>query len=114
MTLLNAGLNKVKDLIANDLSTMILGTDGTTPTESDTGLIAPQSATEKSITVSTSDKTIGIKYILRSTEGNGVTYREAGTKFSGGTHFDRFTFTPVAKDNTFELHIRKRFFIKNG
>ena len=114
MTVLNVGLNKIKDLMAAEMSSLVLGTDGTEASEADSGVISPVAETEKSIDVVTSDKTINIKYILYSTEGNGNTYKEAGVKFSDGTALDRWTYTPVVKDNTFELHVRKRYFIKNG
>ncbi len=114
MVMVNVGLNRIRDLIANDISKVELGTDGTTPVESDTGLKSPVSETEKTPSVSTYDKLVAIRYILYSTEGNGNTYREMSVESTNGTSFDRTTFYDIVKDNTFEIHIRKRYFVRNG
>ena len=111
---INVGLNKVRDLIAAEVSKAIMGTDGTAPTETDTGLIAPVTATEKTPTVTKYDKMYAVKYFLGVSECNGNTFKEFGTKATDGTYFDRTTFYDIVKDSTFEVHIRKRYYIRNG
>jgi|TARA_R100000501_G_scaffold12539_1_gene23128 hypothetical protein len=104
--LIKEGKNRVRDLIEDDITNGELGTDGTTPTEDDTGLGNPVAATEKAVSISTGDKQLVIDYNLLSTEGNGNTYREFEIQSSeADTSYNRIVFYDLSKDNTEEFQV---------
>jgi hypothetical protein len=96
------GRNQIRDALYGDHiaapAWMALGTGTTTPVSTDTTL-----ATEVLRDVLTArakgSGTITFKYYLTSTQGNGITFREAGlfNAQSGGTLFARTLFTPIDK-----------------
>jgi len=104
--IIKEGKNRMRDLIEDDITNGELGTDGTAPTENDTGLGNPVSATEKAVSVTKTDKQLVIDYSLLSTEGNGNTYREFEVQSDeADTSYNRITFYDLPKDNTEEFQL---------
>ena len=116
------GKNLVRDLICGATTNVYinqagLGTAGTDPTESDTGLNNNSnfgvSDTIKSVTFSTADKQVVFDYNLASTEGTGVTFREFGLSSSDANIlFNRQTFYDLTHNNTEEWQISIAISIK--
>ena len=105
MTITNTAKNRIRDLIADDISTGALGTGTTSPSSTDTDLEAKETATEKSVTVTTGEQQLNVKYILSTTEGNGKDYTEFGVYFSNGDLLSRLVFPVFSKTENVELHI---------
>lgn len=116
MTMLLSGLNRIRDLIYDDVDKGQLGTDGTASSESDTSLVAEDATTLLTLSSkSTSSKTIKFDYTLLSTGGTTTTYKEYELQESATpTHYDRIVFTGVdfVNGGTEDLIISKRYFIK--
>ena len=117
MTLLIEGINRIRDLIYDDLDKGQLGTGGTLSLESDTGLETADATTLLAVSSkSKSDKTIKIDYTLSSTGGTTTTYKEFELQESTTpTNYDRIVFTGISFVNagTVDLIISKRYFIKS-
>lgn len=97
MVVNNTAKNKIRDLIEADISSMTVGTDGSTAAVSDTDLGAEITGVSKTPTISTNNKTLSFQYELLSSEANGETIKEAGVFFSDDTLFDRIVFPDYDK-----------------
>lgn len=104
MVLLNEGLNKIKDLMNDNVDECDWGTGTTAATVTDTGLETEISGVEVTTTNSTADKTVQLTGVLVSTAGNSNTVSENVFRFSDGTDLLRNTFTGVSKTANKELH----------
>ena len=116
MTLLNEGLNKIRDLVYADIDKGQLGEGGTASTPTDTSLETADATTLLVLdTFTKSDKLIKFSYILPSTGGTSTTYKEFELQESATpTNYDRIVFTGVAFTNagTEDLIISKKYFFK--
>lgn len=83
MVVTNKGKNRLRDLLVNDISSGVHGTDGTDPTVSDTDLRAEDATTEANVVVTTGNKLMNSTHVLVSTIGDGTTYKEYGVKMNG-------------------------------
>jgi len=92
MVVSNTGKNKIRDLIAANINSGKVGTDGTDATVSDTGLGAETAGIDKTPTISTSNKTINFQYTVLSTEQTGTTFKEGGIFFTDDVMLDRFVY----------------------
>ena len=117
MTLLIEGINRIRDLIHDDIDKGQLGTGGTRSLESDTGLETADATTLLAVSNKTkSDRTVKIDYILSSTGGSTSTYKEFELQESATpTNYDRVVFTGVSftSGGTERLIISKKYFIKS-
>lgn len=105
MVLLNEGVEKIRDLIKAELSKGQIGTDNTSPSPTDTGLIAPDSNTLLDLSsTSATGNVVQATHKVTVSIGNGTTYKEGEVQFSDGTSLNRVVFTGVSKTNTEELH----------
>lgn len=95
--------NKIRDLIKDNLDYGELGTDGDDVSEGDTDLGAGVSSTQKSLTVSVSNKTLRMDHRLLSSENNGTIFKEFGVKFTDGVLLDRVVFPDYEKTEDNEL-----------
>ncbi len=105
MTIANTGKNRIRDLVANDIIEMELGTDGTDTSVSDTDLGTPITATVKTPTIVTADKTISTSFVTNYAEGNGNTFAEGCVKITGGVLLERLVFTDFAKKSALSLTV---------
>ena len=105
MTITNTAKNRIRDLIADDISTGALGTGTTSPTVNDTDLENKDTSTENSVTIVTGDRIVNVNYLLDSITGNGNDYTEFAVYFSDGTLLDRVIFPSFSKTDSTELHI---------
>lgn len=113
MVLLNEGLNRIRTIVASDLSKGQVGTGSALPTPSDTGL---QSATAVSLldlasVTANSDKTINVQYTLPSTIANGATLHEFEVQASTGDSVLRKVHESIVKDNTKEVRYFTSIFV---
>ncbi len=117
MTLLIEGMNRIRDLIFDDLDKGQLGTGGTASLESDTGLESADATTLLGFSnKSKSDRTIKIDYTLSSTGGVTSTYKEFELQESATpTNYDRIVFTGISfiSGGNEDLIISKKYFIKS-
>ncbi|KKM91340.1 hypothetical protein LCGC14_1229510 [marine sediment metagenome] len=117
MTLLIEGLNRIRDLIYDDIDKGQLGTGGTLSLESNTGLETADATTLLAVSnKSKADKTIKIDYTLLSTGGTTTTYKEFELQESATpTNYDRIVFTGISFTNNGaeDLIISKKYFIKS-
>lgn len=116
MTLLLEGLNRIRDMIYDDVDKGQLGTDGTASAESDTGLIAADATTLLTLSSkTTATKLVKFDFTLPSTGGTTTTYKEFELQKSATpVNYDRIVFTGVSFVNagSEDLIISKRYFIK--
>ena len=117
ITLLLEGLNKVRDLIYDDIDKGQLGTGGTASTESDTSLETEDATTLLTLDLKTkTTKSIKFDFVLPSTGGSSSTYKEFELQESTTpTNYDRIVFTGISFVNggTEDLIISKKYFIKS-
>lgn len=101
----DAAKNRIRDLLSADIYNAGLGTDGTTPTSSDTALGAAVSATDATPTITTGNKTLNVSHVLLSTTSAGTTFKEFGVRLNGGaTLLNRVVFPDFAHTANDELH----------
>lgn len=118
MTILDSGINRIRDLVSADMAKGQLGTDGTASAITDTGLIAADATTLLDITKTLADKAIKIDYTLPSTGGTTGTYKEFAVSkvTSPATVFIRtvFTGTPWTANGSEELNISQILYFEQG
>lgn len=74
--MLNEGLDRITDLISADITDGLAGTDNTTPTATQTGLIAPTAATEANVTVIKSTRAFQSTHVISSATAAGTSFVE--------------------------------------
>ena len=99
-----AGIEKIRDLIYNELGTGYFGDDGTQVSEADTDLGNVVSGTDASLDLSKFNKGILAEHTLVSSAGNTNILREFAIKTSDGTLLNRAVFPAIDKDATVELN----------
>lgn len=105
MVVTNVAKNKVRDLIANSIGNGAVGTGTTPPTVDDTDLQAKVDNTDKTLTVTTGEQTVNVKYVLTASDANGNDLTEFGIYFDSGEFLSRDVFPPFTKTDSVELHI---------
>jgi len=104
MVITTTGKNRIIELLKNDISSMEIGTDGTTATSSDTSLGSPLISTKHVPVINVSDKTLTLTHRVASTEGNGQIFRELGVFLNTDTILlDRVVFPDVSKNSGIEV-----------
>jgi len=112
MVLIDNGLNRVRDLLAADITKGQAGTNNTTPSETDTGLFAPISATNSVIDIATADRLINVSHLIGSLIANGQNLKEHEFRVNNNTvSFDRVVTATIPKDNTIEVTYIRSYFI---
>ena len=111
MVIHNTGKNVIRDAIESDKDQGQLGTDGTTASENDSSLGAPEAATLTNLTATKSDKCVSFDYSINSLTGNNVVYREFENKLSAGS-LNRVTFADLEKTSAEEIQVSTIIFIK--
>jgi hypothetical protein len=96
--------NRLRDLWANDVDTMALGTGSTPITGTETSIEGEDANTEFTPTVVKSEKTVKTTHTLPSTVGNGVDYNKIGIKTNDGNTLDDIMIFPTySQTDTTEL-----------
>ncbi len=117
MTLTGEGLNRIRDLIYDDVDKGQLGEGGTASKESDTGLETADATTLLALDLTTkTDKTLKFDFTLPSTGGSTTTYKEFELQESATpTNYDRIVFTgvPFTSGGTEDIIISKKWFIRS-
>ena len=115
MVLLDVGMNKIRDLIYDDLLNGQSGTSGTVPGITNTVLLSPIASTLSALSSkSITDKRITVAHSISSTTANGQLLQEFGVTFTDGTFLNRVVHAPISKNNTLEIDYITSFFINNG
>lgn len=110
----NKGINRIRDLLATELTYGKLGTDNTVLHETDTGLVKPIEATKLSLTYTTFDGGVIHSYTLNNATGLNQIYKEFALIDANSNDFCRILFSNYEHNNTKELTIKMRTFIENG
>ena len=118
MTLLNEGINRIRDMIYDDINKGQLGTSTAEPVATNTALSSPDASTLLVLDSKTkADKTIKFDYTLTSTGGSTATYTEYELQRSTATsvNYDRIVFTGISfvSGGTEDLIISKKYFFKS-
>lgn len=109
------GINRIRDLLDDDLVNGIAGTGTTVPTESDTALVTPIAAAEKVITTTVSNKTLTVSHVIPSTDANGNDLAEWGTEINSGTKILHRTVTaPITKSTGNEVTRLTTFYFEGA
>jgi len=115
MVLINEGLNRVRDLVDNDIFKGQAGTDTTAPSESDTGLNSAVAATLLVVSTSVADKTLKVSHVIDSSTATGNTFSEWEVQLnSGGESLNRSVTAGVAHTSSDELTKITTFFFRNS
>ena len=118
MTILLEGLNGVRDYLAGAMDKGQFGTAETIPAESQTGLISPLATTLLDLdSVTSSDKSIKVNYILPSTGGTTATLTEFEVQDNANSiNFDRIVITGISftSGGTKDINVSKQYFIRQA
>ena len=101
--ILDEGMEKVIDLISDNLTIGQCGTGTSTVTAGDTGLDEAVGATQKTLSNTASENLLTTIFTLTTADGNGLSLTEFENQFSSGESLTRIRHTPISKDNTKEL-----------
>ena len=107
------GLNRIRDMVSGDMTTLELGTDGTAVEITDTDLGTGDANTQNAVTKTTTDKQIQVDYTLLSTQGTTGTYREM--KVYGATSdFDRTVFSGISwtANGSEQIAVTRKYFFR--
>lgn len=114
MVLLTEGLNRIRDLVNDDIFKCQAGTGTTAPTAADTGLEAADSNTLLAPTTTTSSEAIQVTHSISTAIGSGTTYAEQETQLnSGSTNFNRIVHTAVTKGSLDQFEYITNIFFKS-
>lgn len=112
--MLKVGLNAIRDAHDTDIDKAWMGTDGTAPAESQTGLQTGVAASKLAVTTdATADKTLVVNYTLNSTTATGNTFREFAVIKDGTVEYNRVTFTGIEHTANEDIVVRQTFFYRN-
>lgn len=99
------GIPTVRNAVVAVLDKGVFGTDNTTVTKNDGGVIAPIAATQSALTEKTiSGHQIKTKHVVLSTTANGLTFAEHGIELTDGTSLTRNTFNAFSKTDNVTVH----------
>lgn len=104
MVIQTDGNNRIRDLVGADISSVVLGTDGTSATKADGSLGTAVVATSKAPDITYSNQKINVRHTLLSSEGNGNTFKEIGVYMnSDAVLLDRVVIPDYEKTSANEL-----------
>ena len=103
MTIINEGLNRVRDLLDGDITKAQAGTDGTSPSQNDSGLFTTIAST-KSLTTNTkgaNPASISVTHIINQTIAAGENLQEWELRINNDTEsLNRTVTAPLSKTST--------------
>ena len=99
------GIPTVRNAVVAVLSKGVFGTDNTTVTKNDGGVLAPIASTELALNEKTvSGHQIKTKHVVPTTTANGLTFAEHEIELSDGTSLTRNTFNTFSKTDNIAVH----------
>jgi len=104
-TVTNSGLNTVRDALASAGSDLVVGTDTTPPSVTDTTLGA-QVVSKSTTTADVGTGKEEFSARLLTTDANGDDLAEVGLEDSSGDLLTRLVFAALSKTSDFELEIQ--------
>ena len=114
MTVLNEGLNKIRDLLESNLTKGQSGTGTTLPTASDSGLETPVAATLLTLTsITKNDKQLTTTHDINANVGNGNNISEHEIQFSDGVSLHRVVHASFSKTSANEMQYLDTFFLES-
>lgn len=114
MSILNQGINRIRDLHYDDMDTGIVGSAGDIVVSTQTDLQSPVSATESTLTKTKSDKSNTTEFTLDSSTGVGETYREYATYNASDLAYNRYVFTGIEHTSADEIIIKNTWVYSEG
>ena len=106
MVVLNLGLLRARDLLESDITHGQAGTDGTVPSQNDSGLFAEVASTNLTTTSqkSSNPATISETHIIPTTTGNNNSFQEWELRLNNNAEsFNRTVTAAISKVATEEL-----------
>ena len=103
MVLLNEGLNKIRDLLNTQITKAQAGTDGTVPSQNDSGLFTPVAETNNNTSniVSSNPATITVTHVITLPEAVGESLQEWELRIDSDTKsLNRTVTAPLIKTST--------------
>jgi len=113
MTMLNDGLNRIRTILADDITAGQVGSGSALPVASNTGLgdaITASSAVISSVTAN-SDKTVNVQFVVPSNTAVGSAINEFELKLSTNDSLIRKVHETIDKDNTKEVRYFTSVFV---
>jgi hypothetical protein len=115
MTILNNGMNRVRDIFNTDISKCMAGTGTTAPQITDTTLQAGDPTTLLTPTIVTTDRSLQVTHTIPSTTGSGTAYSEQQIQSNAGaTSFNRVVHTALTKGDDEEFNYITVVFFERG
>jgi len=113
MTTLNDGLNRIRDLVNDDIYKFQAGTGTDAVTLDDTELETPDSNTLTTPSIQKADKALQITSTINAVTGEGSAYSEMEIQMNSGTDkLSRVVNTPVTKAANEEYNYINNYFFK--
>ena len=104
MVIVNAGANRIRDLINTDLTIGLAGTGQTAPTAANTGLESEVTDVRATVSAIVSSKSIQVSHVISSVSGTGHTFSEWGNMMnSSATLLSRSVTAQVTHTGTDEI-----------
>jgi len=115
MVLLIDELNRMRDLVNDDIDDALLGTDGTAEADTDTGLLAPEAVTISTPSLVKTDRHIESVYTLDTITGNGTIFQEFGHRTNSSTvGMNRITIFALEKTSSESFEFTTQFHFTQG
>ena len=114
MTILNEGINKLRDLLNTNLTKGQNGTGTGSANPEDTGLEVEVGTTFLNLTNQISNGILTTVHTLSTTIGNGSNFTEFENQFSTGESLNRIRHTSINKTNTKQLRFIVTFELERG
>lgn len=104
MTVVDVGINRIRDVVATDLQHGVAGSSTSAITYSTTALGSPVAAAEGDVSYSLGQFAIQIVHNIPSNVGDGMVFREYGTYMNaGGTLLHAFNAADLVKTTSIEI-----------
>lgn len=108
----NNGLDAIRDFLSGDIANILIGTDNTEPTKSDTAL-GNQAASKAATPKDGGTGEVTHEGTLGTSENNGDTLREAGGENDASELESRLVHSDLDKTSSIEVTYRLKHTIKN-
>lgn len=104
MPVLNVGLNRVRDIIVDDITDALAGTSNATVVLTQTNLQSPVAATERDVTTTKSERAFQTTQLIPSTIATNNTFREFSVRMnSDAITLSRAVTAPIVHTSNDEI-----------
>ena len=109
--IIQQGMDRIRDKIAEELTKGELGSDGTAVTLADTEIGAAIAGTDKVNTVTTFFNGIKVEYVTDAGDGDGNDAREFVIRNNADLELTRVVFPEIAIDSFTEIAVNTQFIL---